>query len=189
MKSDPATVFSGIPRGSVLRPILFVIYINDLPEVVKCGTYLFADDTKIFRQITTKEDALQLQSDINSLEQWSQKRLLTFHPKKCHVLMLGKFYNINHTEKYTLHRQELEHIFEQKDLGVILDAKLKFDEHISVKVKKANIIAGLIRSAFSYLDDPLFKKLFIIFVRPHLEYGQVIWAPHLKKYITILENM
>ena len=73
MKSDPATVLSGIPQGSILGPILFVIYINDLPEIVKCGTYLFADDTKTFRQITTKEDALQLQSDINSLEQWSQK--------------------------------------------------------------------------------------------------------------------
>ena len=89
MKSDPGTVFSGILQGIILGPILFAIYINDLPEVVKCGTYLFADDTKIFRQITTKEDALQLQSDINSLEQWSQKWLLTFHPKKCHVLTLG----------------------------------------------------------------------------------------------------
>ena len=189
MKSDPATVLSGIPQGSVLGPILFVIYINDLPEVVKCGTYLFADDTKIFRQITTKEDALQLQSDINSLEQWSQKWLLTFHPKKYHVLTLGKFYNITHTEKYTLHRQELEHVFELKGLGVILDAELKFDEHISVKVKKANAIAGLIRRTFSYLDGPLFKKLFTTFVRPHLEYGQVIWTPRLKKYITILENV
>ena len=55
MKSDPATVLSGILQGSVLGPILFVIYINDLPEVVTCGTYLFADDTKISRQITTKE--------------------------------------------------------------------------------------------------------------------------------------
>ena len=81
MKSDPETVLSGIPQGSVLGPILFVIHINDLPGVVKCGTYLFADDTKIFRQITTKEDAFQLQSDINSLEQWSQKWLLTFCPK------------------------------------------------------------------------------------------------------------
>ena len=62
MKSDPTTVLSGIPQGSVLGPILFIIHINDLPEVVKCGTYLFADDTNIFRQITTKEDALQLQS-------------------------------------------------------------------------------------------------------------------------------
>ena len=79
-KSDPATVLSGIPQGSVLGPILFVKYVNDLPEVVKFGTYLFGDDTEIFRQMTTKEDVLQLQSDINSLEQWSQKWLLTFHP-------------------------------------------------------------------------------------------------------------
>ena len=81
MKQDPATVLSRIPQGGVLGPIIFVIYINDLPEVLKCGTYLFADDTKIFRQITTKEDSLQLQSDINSLEQCSQKWLLTFHSK------------------------------------------------------------------------------------------------------------
>ena len=69
MKSDPATVLSGIAQGSVLEPILFVIHINDLPEVVKCGTYLFTDDTKIFQQITTKENALQLQSNINLLQQ------------------------------------------------------------------------------------------------------------------------
>ena len=181
MKSDPATVLSGIPQGSVLGPILVVIYINNLPEVVKSSTYVFADDTKIFRQITTKEDALHLQSDIISLEQWSQKWLLTFHPKKCHVLTLGKFCNITHTEKNTLLRKELEHDFEQEDLGVILDAELKFDEHILVKVKKANAMAGLIRRTFSYLDGLLFKKLFTTFVRPHLESGQVILTPYLKK--------
>ena len=109
--------------------------------------------------------------------------------KKCHVMTLGKFYNITHTEKYTLHRQELEHVFQQKDLGVILDAELKFDEHISVEVKTANAIAGLIRRTFSYRDGPLFKKLFNTFVRPHLEYGKLIWTPQLKKYITILENV
>ena len=107
-----------------------------LLEVVKCATYLFADYTKIFRQITTKEDALLLHLDINSLEQWSQKWLLTFHPKKRHTMTLGKFYYIAHTEKYTLHRQELEHVFEQKDLGLIFYAELKFDEYISVKVRK-----------------------------------------------------
>ena len=123
------------------------------------------------------------------MEQWSQKWKLTFHPKKCHVLTLGKFYNITLTEKYTLHRQELQHVFKQKDIGVILDAKLKFDEHISVKMKKANAIAGLVRRTFWYFDSSLFKKLFTTFVRPHLEYGQVIWTPPLKKYITILENV
>ena len=99
MKSDPATALNGFTQGSVFGPIFCVIYINDLCEIVKCGTYLFAD-----RQITTKEDALQLQSDINSLQQWSEKWLLTLHPKKCHVLTLGKFYNITNTEKYTLHQ-------------------------------------------------------------------------------------
>ena len=189
MKSDPASVLSGIPQGSVLGPVLFIIYINDLPEVVKSDTYLFADDTKILRQITTKEDALQLQSDINSLELWSQKWLLTFHPQKCSVLTLGRFQNITHTQRYTLHQQELEHVFEQRDLGVILDADLKFAEHISAKIKKANTLIGLIRRSFSYLDGPLFKKLFTTFVRPHLEYSQAIWAPHLKRYVNMLENV
>ena len=72
-----------------------------------------------------------------------------FSPKKCNVLTLGKFYNITHTEKYTLHRQELEHVFEQRDLGVILDAELKFNENISVKVMKANAMIGSIRKTFS----------------------------------------
>ena len=71
-----------------------------------------------------------------------------FSHKKCHVLTLGKFYDIIHTQRYTVHQQELEHVFEQKDLGVILDVAIKFDEYISVKVKKANAIAGLIRRTF-----------------------------------------
>ena len=102
---------------------------------------------------------------------------------------MEKFYNITHIDKYTLHRQELENVSEQIDIGVNLDVELKFDKHISVKVKKANAIAGLIRRTFSHLDAPLFKKLFITFVRPHLEYGQVIWTPHLKEYKTIMENV
>ena len=109
-----------------------------------------------------------------------------FSHKNCHVLTSGTFYNITHTEKYTIDRQELGHVFEPKDLAVIFDAELKFDERNSVKVKKVNAIAGLIHRTFSYLDGPLFKKLFTTFVRPHFEYGQVIWTP---KYLIILENV
>ena len=104
-----------------------------------------------------------------------------FSHKNCHVLTSGTFYNITHTEKYSIDRQELGHVFEPKDLGVIFDAELKFDEHNSVKVKKVNAIAGLIHRTFSHLDGPLFKKLYTTFVRPHFEYGQVIWTPNLKK--------
>ena len=89
--SEPKAVISGIPQGSVLGPLLFVIYINDLPDVVCSNVLLFADDTKIFRQVATKDDALQLQEDIDALARWSDDWLLKFNIKKCHILTLGKF--------------------------------------------------------------------------------------------------
>ena len=150
---------------------------------------MFADDTKIFREITCKEDAVELQSDIDSLDKWSKKWLLSFNLTKCHVLTIGKVFNIQCTQRYKLSNQELEHVFEEKDLGVIIDADLKFEEHISSKVNKANALVGLIRRTFSFLDATLFKKLYVSFVRPHLEYAQVVWSPYLKKYKNMLENV
>ena len=187
--SDPSNVKSGVPQGSVLGPILFVLYINDLPENLNSHVLLFADDTKVFRSIRTQEDARLLQLDIDALLRWSQDWLLNFHPDKCHVLTLGKFERIKHTERYRLDNHELEHVFEEKDLGVIIDSELKFEEHIAAKVKKANAMMGLIRRSFTFLDGDLFKKLFTSFVRPHLEYACAIWTPFLKKNITIIENV
>ncbi len=83
-------VTSGIPQGSVMGPILFVIFINDLPETVKSQIYLFADDTKIYSGISNLEDSEQLQDDLNKLQMWSNKWLLKFHPNKCKVASLGK---------------------------------------------------------------------------------------------------
>ena len=86
------------------------------------------------------------------------------------------------------HSQEPEHVFEQKHLGVILEVDLKFDDDISAKIKKANIKVGLIWVNLLYLDALLFGKLFIAFVRPHLEYSQVNWVQYLKKHVNTLEN-
>ena len=187
--SNSKLVISGIPQGSVLGPLLFVLYINDLPEVVNSNILLFADDTKIFHQVNSREDALSIQKDINALEQWSYKWLLKFNTEKCHVLTLGKLYKIQHTHRYTLYDDELEHVFEEKDLGVIVDMNLSFEEHMSSKISKANVIMGLIRRTFSYLDPITFRKLYISFVRPHLEYAQPVWSPHLRKHIKMLETV
>ena len=150
---------------------------------------MFADDTKIFRQINSQADALELQSDLRKLEQWSEKWDLRFNADKCHVLTLGKFENIKYAHRYTVCNNELEHVPDEKDLGVTIDSELKFEEHISRKIRIANGIVGQIRRSFSYLDCETFRRIYIAFVRPHLEYCQSAWSPYLLKNIDALENV
>ena len=82
-------VTSGIPQGSVLGPTLFIIYINDLPETVESMVHIFADDTKIYRKIATENDCVKLKKDLDILQEWSSKWLLSFNAKKCKVMRLG----------------------------------------------------------------------------------------------------
>ena len=88
-QSDAAAVLSGIPQGTVMGTLLFVVSINDILDNVKSEGLLFADATKIYRAITSKENARYLQSELNALEEWSDEWLLRFHPDKCHVLTLA----------------------------------------------------------------------------------------------------
>ena len=188
-ESFSAPVLSGIPQGSVLGPILFVLYINDLPDKINSDTLMFADDTKILRRIMSQEDSLELQKDVEELESWSDKWLLRFNIAKCHVLTVGKTEDIVHTHDYELYGKPLEHVFEETDLGVTIDSELRFEEHISKKINKANSIAGLIRRSFAHLDGNLFKRLYTTFVRPHLEYAQAVWSPISQKLVDMLENV
>ena len=87
-QSSLVDVLSGVPQGSVLGPLLFLIYINDLPDNLCSESYMFADDTKIFRRILSKLDQDAFQSDIEKLTLWSEKWLLKFHPEKCKVMTL-----------------------------------------------------------------------------------------------------
>ena len=140
-------MLSGVPHGSVLGPLLFVIYINDLPKQVLSEVYLFADDTKLMKKVKSRDDALILQNDIDAMSKWSDDWLLRFHPDKCHVLTLGKFNNIKYAHNYLLGGEELEHVFNEKDLGVIIDVELSFEDHIAEKVIKANAIIGQINQS------------------------------------------
>ena len=189
VSSDSANVLSGVPQGTVLGPILFVMYINDLLDDIKAGGLLYADDTKIFSCIKEKNDAFHLQTDIDTLERWTNMWLMKFHPKKCHVLTLGKFTDIRYAHEYKVCNNVIEHVSFEKDLGIVIDEELTFEEHICTKVRIANALVGQIRRTFSYLDGETLKKLFTSLVRPHLEYGQSVWSPFLMRHIDLIERV
>ena len=126
-------VTSGVPQGSVLGPVLFVCYINDMPEVVKSMIYLYADDAKIGRQIVNDSDKDVLQLDLDELEKWAKKWQMKFNPNKCKVMHIG---NKDSTETpYSVGQgissEKLSITNEEKYLGVWFDTGLKFSSHIS----------------------------------------------------------
>ena len=100
--SNWLTVLSGIPQGSVLGPLLFVIFVNELPKIVKSTVYLFADDTKIFRSINNHDDPKILQDDLNILQNWSNTWLLKFHPDKCKRMTIEKPNEFTNMVLYTI---------------------------------------------------------------------------------------
>ena len=122
--------------------------------------------TPRFIAITSKEDSQTLQSDHNALKKWSDEWLLRFHPDKCHVVTLGKFENIMQNDITFATRSY--NMFEEKDLGVIIDSELSFSEHILSKVRSANTIVGLIRRSFSFLDGILLLSALIIQFGHHI---------------------
>ena len=186
--SEWTNVKSGVPQGSVIAALLFVIYINDLPENIKSQLFLFADDCKFFRQILNLDDTEIMQTDLNTLLEWSNLWLLKFHPDKCVTLRISlQKQQEKHT--YYLGNDKLKNVEETKDLGVIVDSKLQFEKQISTKVNKANQIWGTIKRTFKHMSPYIFKKIFCAQVRSHLEYAIQFWAPHYRKDINTIESV
>jgi len=184
-------VTSGIPQGSVMGPIMFVLYINDLPDSLKNNSelFLYADDTKIFRKIKCQEDCKKLQEDIECMKNWSDTWLLRFHPDKCKYMRIG-------TAKVDDFQYKLHHDLEvmdkskaEKDVGVTIDENLSFEKHMTDKINKANSVLGAIRRSFQYLDNKTFKLLYTSMVRPLLEYANPVWSPYKIKHVDMLENV
>ena len=183
-------VTSGIPQGSVLGPTLFVMYINSLPDVIsQSSSYLFADDTKLANGIFENSDCEALQSDLNNMVEWTEKSLLKFHPDKCVHMTIGKSKLEERTYTLGHNGPVIRKVKEEKDIGIIFDAELKFSSHISEKVNKANSIMGLVRRTFTHLDKGNFALLFKSLVRPHLEFANQVWSPYLQKHIQEIENV
>ena len=185
--SETVGVTSGIPQGSILGPILFLIFINDLPECINSICNIFADDTKIY-DVSHKHE--KIQEDLNSVLNWSNTWQLHFNMSKCKVIYYG---NKNPKHDYYFHNDHDSHTIEkgteEKDLGVTFDSSLKFDKHINNIVTKANQTLGIIKRNFQFMDKEIFLKLYKALIRPVLEYGQTVWYPHLKRQQLLLEKV
>jgi ribonuclease P/MRP protein subunit RPP40 len=179
-------VKSGVPQGSVLGPLLFLIYINDIDEVVASKILKFADDTKLYGVVANQQDIERLKNDLKNLCNWPADWLMLFHVDKCKVMHFG--YN-NSKSTYEMNWKDLEEISEERDLGVIVQQDLKWSKQCSKSVSTANRILGMIKISFCYLNKDVVLKLYTSLVRPHLEYCLQAWRPYLKKDIELIEGI
>ena len=187
-QSEWADVISGVPQGSVLGPILFVIYINDLPDIVSSTTKMFADDTKIYNKIDKNNSSGEekIQQDLDRLQEWSDTWLLRFNATKCKSMHMGPS---NRKTDYHLGDQIIPKTDEEKDLGVILTSSGKPSMQCSKAAAKAMSSLGIIRRSFKYIDNNSFSILYKAYIRPHLEYCVQAWNPYQIGDIKTLERV
>ena len=178
-------VVSGVPQGTILGPVLFLLFINDLESCVNSTIKLFADDCKVYNPIDSITDCVRLQDDLNSVSAWSRNWQLAFNKDKCVVLRIKK--GIDFT--YSMDGKALNCIAEQRDLGVTISDTLKPSVHIHNIAKKANQRLGMIRRCFSNKSYLTIKPLYTTLVRPILESVSTAWNPSLQRDITELDKI
>ena len=165
------SVLGGVPQGSVLGPILFLVYINDLEEGVTGKILKFADDTKLFRKTKEISDNFFLQDDIDKLVKWSKKWQMLFNFGKCKCLHTGPG---NTSMNYEMGGTILSKTVKEKDLGVTMNANMKVSEQCRIAASKGNQVLGMIRRNITYKDKSLIVPLYKAIVRPHLKQGNTI---------------
>lgn len=189
-RSSWVSIPSGVPQGSLLGPLLFVIYVNDIDSCFQSSKLLcFADDMKIYSSISSFNDMFALQADLCQLEEYCRLNKLDLNPTKCSVVTYTRKRAVLDTS-YTIEDQTLPRHNVIRDLGVHHDSKLLFDSHIDLIVKKASKSLGFImRLSKCFTQAKTLKILFCTFVRGNLEYASQIWNPLYHKYIDRVENI
>ena len=185
-RSAEAPVTSGVPQGSVLGPLLFLLYINDLPQNIQSQVRLFADDTAVYLTVTSSEDANTLQADLDTLQEWERTWDMEFNPSKCQILHITRSRQPLQSQ-YTLHGQFLESVDSAKYLGVNITQDLNWNHHINEITGKANRTLGFVKRNVKTKNEAVKELAYKTLVRPQVEYASSVWNPHTKQNISKIE--
>ena len=183
-------VTSGVPQGSHLGPLLFILFMDDATKVFLSSRFLlYADDLKIFKTIKNVLDASALQRDLNRFLQWCEVNQLYLNAKKCNVISFTR----KRTKvefNYSVYDTPLNRLRVVKDLGVLMDEKLTFNEHVEYIVAKAYSMLGfVIRTCKEFKNIKTLKSLYFAHVRSYLEYASVVWHPYQSTFIDKIESI
>ena len=177
---------SGVPQGSVLGPCLFLLYINDMPDMIQSNIRLFVDDTIMYLTVSNQTDCQALQADLSKLETWESEWLMAFNPDKCEVIRITNkktptLFN------YTLHGVSLKETDSAKYLGVSITRDLSWAKHINQITTKTNNSLKFIKRNIQTNNPKLKETSYKTYVRPLVEYTAAVWDPWQKKYIDKIE--
>ena len=184
-------VKSSVPQGTILGPILFISYVNDISTGASSTVKLYADDTKLYREIESiPDDTDVLQSDLFRLTEWCKTWQLKFNPDKCETMRITHKQDTS-KESYTLdpNGEVLKNVKSIKDLGITISYDLSWSDHIRDVVKKANRVLGVIKRVLGSKSITEFSLPYKSLVRPILEYAAPVWCPFLVKDIVLLEKV
>ena len=184
--SSSCEVLSGVPQGTVLGPLLFLLYINDLPDLLENQTRLFADDCLVYKEVENEMHADSLQADLTSLESWQDKWNMNFNASKCSIMIISNKKNPL-VRKYTFCGQVLQQASSHPYLGIEIDSKLTWAKQVDNTVLKANRTLGFLRRNLWFCPRDVKATAYKTLVRPVLEYASCAWDPYKIGQINKLE--
>ena len=193
--STTCHVNSGVPQGSIIGPTLFILFLNDITEGLSPGTdiTMYADDTKLWRTIYTKDDHWILQRDIDHLLNWATRNKMVFHPSKSHVLPIHRGASVTHGDDqfvYSMYDVPIQYTTVEKDLGVHISSKLDWTEHCNSIYSKANQRLGLLKRTCHFTNNSNKRRAFYLSqVRSHFEHCTIVWRPSSHTTIEKLESV
>ena len=196
--SNSVDVLSGVPQGSILGPLLFVLFINDIYENIEPNTNitLYADDTKIWREIKSNNDCDILQKDIDALYTWSKNNKMSFHPDKCKALSLydfrPDFVKIPPFPKqhYMINNTDIDFSECKRDLGDLVNSNLRWEDHHIKILNKTHQMLGFTKRTCHFISNTRKRRsLYLSLVRSNFEHGSIIWRPVTETAISEFEQL